>query len=162
MGGVWTPISKPKRKPIGTSGKGLKGEILFNMFSQTSGMNGVLTTNKSSDGVAQLGGMRGRTAEGTEMFTASTGRAVFTAGKTIPRVTVPLARPALSCTGWFNSVKVAWDPIRITGGWTVPWDVAFCTVAAENASSGFGGVWLRLLVSKGRTLAKDARFLSIR
>ena len=50
-------MSKPKRKPIGTSGKGLKGVILFKKDSQASGMKGVLTTNNSWGGGALLSGM---------------------------------------------------------------------------------------------------------
>jgi hypothetical protein len=51
-GGARTPISKPKQRLIGTSGKGLKGVILLSMVSHTSGIKGVLTGNKSCDTVA--------------------------------------------------------------------------------------------------------------
>jgi hypothetical protein len=51
-GGVCTPMSKPNRKLIGTSGKGLKGEILFNIRSHVSGTKGVLMGNKSCNDVA--------------------------------------------------------------------------------------------------------------
>jgi hypothetical protein len=45
-------MSKPKRRLTGISGKGLKGVILLSMVSHTSGIKGVLTGNKSCDGVA--------------------------------------------------------------------------------------------------------------
>ena len=63
-GGECTPISKPERMLIGTSGKLLKGVILFNIFSQTSGMKGVLTTSRSSDNVTSLGVVRKGATEG--------------------------------------------------------------------------------------------------
>ena len=57
MGGVWTPISKPKRRLIGMSGKELKGVISLSTVSQTSGMKGVLIGNKSCDDGTELGGV---------------------------------------------------------------------------------------------------------
>lgn len=50
-------MSKPNRRLIGTSGKGLKGDILFSILSHASGINGVLTTNRSRNCVARLSGV---------------------------------------------------------------------------------------------------------
>ena len=71
-------MSKPKRMPIGTSGKLLKGRILFNNRSHSSGMKGVITANKSRDRVAILSGVGGGTAEGTPMFAFTAGQSFVT------------------------------------------------------------------------------------
>ena len=77
-GGEWTPMSKPKRKAIGTSEKRLKGLILSNNFSHSYGTNGVLMTRRSCNGTALLGIVCRRSAESAEVFPATTGSAVFT------------------------------------------------------------------------------------
>ena len=40
--------------------------------------------------------------------------------------------------------------------------MALRSVTTEDASSGFGRVWSRLMVSKGRTLARVTGFLFVR
>ena len=47
-------MSKPERMLIGTSEKLLEGVILFNIFSQASGMKGVLIVSSSGDNIAPL------------------------------------------------------------------------------------------------------------
>ena len=53
-GGNLIPMSKLKCIPIWTSGKGLKGAILFSMFSHLSGLNGVLIIKNSGSGFTEL------------------------------------------------------------------------------------------------------------
>ena len=68
-------MSNPKRIPIGTSGKILKGDILLSRRSRSSGMNGVMIGNKLGNGVTQLGIVDGRAAEGTPVLAFGAGRA---------------------------------------------------------------------------------------
>ena len=56
-------MSKPERILIGTSEKILRGVILFNISSQTSGMKGVLIISSSGDNIASLGVMSEGAAE---------------------------------------------------------------------------------------------------
>ena len=58
-------------------------------------------------------------------------------------------------------MKVAWDSVSVAGSRAVPWDVAFRVVAAENTPSGLSGIWLGLMVPKGRTLARITGLLFI-
>jgi hypothetical protein len=55
-------MSKPERILIGTSEKELKGVILFNILSHSSGMNGVITVSRLGNHVTSLGVMCGGTA----------------------------------------------------------------------------------------------------
>ena len=146
-------MSKPNRRLIGTSGNGLKGDISLSILSHMSGMNGVLTTNRSRNCVARLGGVCTRATQRAEMFATSTRGTVLATGRTVPRVTVPFAGLALSRARWFDPVQVTWDAVGITGGGTISWNVALRAVTAEDASSSLSGIWLRLVVSKGRTVA---------
>ena len=48
---------------------------------------------------------------------------------------------------------MTWDAVGVAGGRTIPWDMALRAVTTEDTSPGFRGIWLRLMVSKGRVVA---------
>ena len=48
---------------------------------------------------------------------------------------------------------MTWDAVGVAGGREILWDMALRAVAAEDTSPGFSGIWLRLMVSKGRVVA---------
>ena len=59
-------------------------------------------------------------------------------------------------------MEMAWDPVGVTRGRAIPWDVSFGMITTEDTSTGFNGVRLGVMISKGRTLISVARFLFIR
>lgn len=54
-----TPMSNPKRIPIGTSRNLLKEVVFLRDFSHSSGMKGVLIINRLGDDIATLGIVEG-------------------------------------------------------------------------------------------------------
>ena len=54
---------------------------------------------------------------------------------------------------------MTWDAVGVAGGRAIPWDVALCAVTAEDTSPGFSGIWLILMVSKGRVVVRVTMLL---
>jgi hypothetical protein len=103
---------------LGTSEKLLTGK-LFNIFSHSSGMKGVLIINRSGEGVALLGVVSSGAAQSAPVFTSATCGTMVASGRTVPSVAIPLAGFTLPDTGRFLPKQVAWRSVGAAGSCAV-------------------------------------------
>ena len=87
-----------------------------------------------------------------KVFSSCARGAVLTTRNSVPCKAVSLARLASPCSGWFDSVEMAWDSIGIASGCTIAREVVFGMVSTEEAPSRLRGIWGVMGVAKGRLI----------